>query len=610
MQLGYGSESAGINVTPPRPLPPSSYGQQQSPEGSPSPRTGTPTHGQRNASGSQRVPQQDSKLGMDQNMRQAMEEEARRIQQERDAKFGYDDNTRREMEKEIARVQQMREELRKAKKPSPEGVITVDPKIGDPMREEIKEMTTKSQKWERDVAQRIAQEQDQNRKDQEAYEAAIPKTRVPLAKQEIGGGFMGGREEPTDTRYNPSRQAPPTPGVDRQRQHHPGSLRGPTAQRQAPHAPHQSEAIRTPSQPQAFGTTQTPYVFPDPAGTSQAPQKATYDHLQSSQGTLPPNIPPGITYAVPHPNSLSKKVYPSSHGLVHVPFASPQVDGSAQAPPRAPYAQHQASSREQSPAADRSQRPHAKPDGYRQGPPHSRAPPSRADGQRKDHSPANGYSNGTVGNLPIRPQNPMTTQAQPPAPLNVKQPTGAAAGAKEDGQKQAETAATNKPIPRNKEVRMSNMTEAQVMERLKTVVSKDEPTQSYTKQKKIGQGASGSVYVAKINEHAPSPVARRLLREHGMRVQVAIKQMDLRNQPRKELIVNEIIVMKDSHHINIVNYLDSFLQESNNELWVVMEFMEGGALTDIIDNNANISEPQIARISREVCLFPKSFFLC
>jgi serine/threonine protein kinase len=31
--------------------------------------------------------------------------------------------------------------------------------------------------------------------------------------------------------------------------------------------------------------------------------------------------------------------------------------------------------------------------------------------------------------------------------------------------------------------------------------------------------------------------------------------------------------------------LDSFLQESSNELWVVMEFMEGGALTDVIDNN-------------------------
>ena len=97
-------------------------------------------------------------------------------------------------------------------------------------------------------------------------------------------------------------------------------------------------------------------------------------------------------------------------------------------------------------------------------------------------------------------------------------------------------------------------------------------------------------------------MAKRIYREYGGRANVAIKQMDLRNQPRKELIVNEIIVMKESSHPNIVNFLDSFLQEGNNELWVVMEFMEGGALTDVIDNNPSISEAQISTICNEVSL--------
>lgn len=79
---------------------------------------------------------------------------------------------------------------------------------------------------------------------------------------------------------------------------------------------------------------------------------------------------------------------------------------------------------------------------------------------------------------------------------------------------------------------------------------------------------------------------------------VAIKQMDLAQQPRKELIVNEIIVMKESEHPNVVNYLEAFLVKSS-ELWVVMEFMEGGALTDVIENN-KLQEDQIAAICLEV----------
>lgn len=74
--------------------------------------------------------------------------------------------------------------------------------------------------------------------------------------------------------------------------------------------------------------------------------------------------------------------------------------------------------------------------------------------------------------------------------------------------------------------------------------------------------------------------------------------MDLAHQPRKELIVNEILVMKESQHPNIVNFLDSHLVR-NSELWVIMEFMEGGALTDVIDNNT-LEEDQIAAICFEV----------
>ncbi|KAI7819247.1 kinase-like domain-containing protein [Gamsiella multidivaricata] len=134
------------------------------------------------------------------------------------------------------------------------------------------------------------------------------------------------------------------------------------------------------------------------------------------------------------------------------------------------------------------------------------------------------------------------------------------------------------------ERRISTMTEAEIMEKLRSVVSSGDPSTLYSKIKKVGQGASGSVYVAK---HLTT------------NTKVAIKQMDLSMQPRKELVVNEILVMKESTNPNIVNYLDSFLVKGQ-ELWVVMEYMEGGALTDVIDNN-KLSESQIACICFETC---------
>jgi p21-activated kinase 1 len=78
---------------------------------------------------------------------------------------------------------------------------------------------------------------------------------------------------------------------------------------------------------------------------------------------------------------------------------------------------------------------------------------------------------------------------------------------------------------------------------------------------------------------------------------VAIKQMKLDQQPKKDLIINEIMVMKRSQHPNIVNFIESYLWEG--ELWVIMEYMEGGSLTDVVTYNM-MTEGQIAAICKEV----------
>lgn len=347
---------------------------------------------------------------------------------------------------------------------------------------------------ERQKAQEVQRQQqlaEQERRELEEYNASLPKSRPPMAQQEVGGG--GYSPAPSNDRYNPSRAAPPAPGARQQQQQQggPSPLR---AQRQAPSAP----------------------------------------------GPRPP-------------------------------MAGQPVNGA-------------------------------------QGMDNGRSLP------RQDPREQNKYQNGQSG-LPqpssrVPNGQPAQQRMQPPAqikPLNVaKQPTGAPVknGIQQtDAVKAAEAALTSKPTAaeRKQDVRMSTMSESEVMARLRDAVSKDDPTLSYSKQKKIGQGASGSVYVAKVKDNPVSPVARQVLRDQGNKAQVAIKQMDLAHQPRKELIVNEIMVMKDSKHKNIVNFLDAFLRNNSSELWVIMEFMEGGALTDVIDNNPIITEEQISTICLETC---------
>ena len=183
-------------------------------------------------------------------------------------------------------------------------------------------------------------------------------------------------------------------------------------------------------------------------------------------------------------------------------------------------------------------------------------------------------------------------QKQPPQAPSAGATVAAAAAAAASASASSSQPATAGPVARRRDdQRISALTESQIMDRLKQVVSPGDPNMIYQKLKKVGQGASGSVYVAKVLQR----VREELPSEGG---RVAIKQMDLAHQPRKELIVNEILVMKESRHANIVNFLDSYLR--GGELWVVMEYMQGGALTDVIDNNT-LSEPQIAFVCQETC---------
>jgi len=117
---------------------------------------------------------------------------------------------------------------------------------------------------------------------------------------------------------------------------------------------------------------------------------------------------------------------------------------------------------------------------------------------------------------------------------------------------------------------------------LQDLLSKDDPNGLYSGQKKIGEGAAGEVFLATDTRGK----------------KVAIKKMPLNNQNMK-LLVTEIGIMKSSVHPNIVQYFDSYMV--TDQIWVVMEFMGGGCLTEVLEqyeNGVHMNEMQIAEVCR------------
>ncbi|XP_007461777.1 PREDICTED: serine/threonine-protein kinase PAK 1 [Lipotes vexillifer] len=174
------------------------------------------------------------------------------------------------------------------------------------------------------------------------------------------------------------------------------------------------------------------------------------------------------------------------------------------------------------------------------------------------------YTRSVIEPLPITPTRDVATSPISPTENNTTPPDA---------------------LTRNteKQKKKPKMSDEEILEKLRSIVSVGDPKKKYTRFEKIGQGASGTVYTAM---------------DVATGQEVAIKQMNLQQQPKKELIINEILVMRENKNPNIVNYLDSYLV--GDELWVVMEYLAGGSLTDVVTETC-MDEGQIAAVCRE-CL--------
>lgn len=119
-----------------------------------------------------------------------------------------------------------------------------------------------------------------------------------------------------------------------------------------------------------------------------------------------------------------------------------------------------------------------------------------------------------------------------------------------------------------------------VFTELRKICNLKNPNLKYRKEQEIGRGASGVVHVA---------------HDRTTNTKVAIKCIHLRYHQVKEQILTEVIAMKTINHNNLVNFLDAYFLETEQQLWIILEYMDGGSLLPLA-SNITLNEGQIATI--------------
>ncbi|XP_074683181.1 myosin light chain kinase family member 4 [Strix aluco] len=88
--------------------------------------------------------------------------------------------------------------------------------------------------------------------------------------------------------------------------------------------------------------------------------------------------------------------------------------------------------------------------------------------------------------------------------------------------------------------------------------------------------------------------------EKATGLKLAAKIIKAKGPKQKDEVKNEINVMNQLNHVNLIQLYDAF--ESKNDIVLVMEYVEGGELFDrIIDENCNLTEMDTILFIKQIC---------
>ncbi|XP_065688567.1 myosin light chain kinase family member 4 isoform X1 [Patagioenas fasciata] len=88
--------------------------------------------------------------------------------------------------------------------------------------------------------------------------------------------------------------------------------------------------------------------------------------------------------------------------------------------------------------------------------------------------------------------------------------------------------------------------------------------------------------------------------EKATGLKLAAKIIKAKGPKQKDEVKNEISVMNQLNHVNLIQLYDAF--ESKNDIVLVMEYVEGGELFDrIIDENYNLTEMDTIAFIKQIC---------